>query len=186
MMNWSSLPPELQEKILILIPSCSIAQCKQVCKSWKHIIETRLNKNMFGEVPKFVEKAETTIDVGDLGIDEEFDILDANENNIVIESEDRYNRDNHIDLMVYNLVTKDAWRIGSIGPLANESEDQLSTYMNKTLLVIYYKSDINLLRSRHKVLKVFSLETKEIVFEDIVPDTVSVHIHWSYFYFYAF
>ena len=164
-MNWSSLPSELQEKILTLVPSRSIPQCKQVCKSWKDIIETRLNKNMFGEVSKFVEKVET-IEVGDLGDDgneREFELWGACENN---------NRDNYINLMIYNLVTKDTCRIGSIGPLANESEGVLYFHISKTLFAICYKSDINLLRSEHKVLKVFSLETKEIVFEDIVPDTV--------------
>ena len=173
-MNWSTLPSELQEKILTLVPSRSIPQCKQVCKSWKDIIETRLNKNMFGEVSKFVEKVET-IEVGDLGDDgneREFELWGACENNIVIKSDDRYNRDNYINLMVYNLVTKDTCRIGSIGPLANESEGVLYFHISKTLFAICYKSDINLLRSEHKVLKVFSLETKEIVFEDIVPDTV--------------
>ena len=107
MMNWSTLPSELQEKILTLVPSRSIPQCKQVCKSWKDIIETRLKKNMFGEVSKFVEKVET-IEVGDLGDDgneREFELWGACENNIVIKSDDRYNRDNYINLMVYNLVT---------------------------------------------------------------------------------
>ena len=73
---------------------------------------------MFGEVSKFVEKVET-IEVGDLGDDgneREFELWGACENNIVIKSDDRYNRDNYINLMVYNLVTKDTWRIGSIGP----------------------------------------------------------------------
>ena len=51
---------------------------------------------MFGEVSKFVEKVET-IEVGDLGDDgneREFELWGACENNIVIKSDDRYNRDN--------------------------------------------------------------------------------------------
>ena len=168
-MNWSSFPLELQEKILIQLPSCSIPQCKQVCKSWKDFIETKLNKNMFGEVPKFVKTVET-IEVVDLGVDgkeREFDMLNVFENNIVFQSDDEYNREDYINLMVYNLVTRDTWTVGSIGPLAKED-----TSINKTLLAINYKSNINLVRLGHKVLKVFSLETKAVVFEDIVPDTL--------------
>ena len=99
MMNWSSFPLELQEKILIQLPSCSIPQCKQVCKSWKDFIETRLNKNMFGEVPKFVKTVET-INVVDLGIDgkgRKFDLLNVFENNIVFQSDDEYNREDYIN-----------------------------------------------------------------------------------------
>ena len=73
--------------------------------------------------------------------------------------------------MVYNLVTRDAWTVGSIGPLVKKGR-YLDTSINKTLLAINYKSNINLVKLGHKVLKVFSLETKAVVFEDIVPDSL--------------
>ena len=168
-MNWSSLPLELQEKILIYLPRVSVPQCRQVCKSWKNFIETRLNKNMFGEVPKYV-KTEETIEVDVVGNKRKCYIKAVFENNVVFLSDDTYNRKNYQNLMVYNVVSKDTWRMGNIGPISNGRFAELYVYINKTLLAICYKSDINLLGIGHKILKVFSMDTKEILFEDMFPD----------------
>ena len=173
-MDWSSLPNELQEKILSCLPASSIPQCKQVCKSWKDFIETRLNKNMFGEVPKYVKTVET-IRLRDLGVLEKrrsgFCVKALFENNLVLSCDDRYNRKNYIHLLVFNVVTKDSWKVGNIGPLEkNMFEKDIYVYINKTLLAICYRSDNKQLDSEHKVLKVYSLEAKEIIFEEILLD----------------
>ena len=181
MMEWSSLPPELRVKIFLYLQGGSLHKCRQVCKTWnnfileniwgsqdaREVLEMKLKDNMFGEESNYVEASET-IEVGDLGVvgdKSNCKIEAAFENFVVLSSDDTYRRKNYINVKVYNVVTKDIWRVGNFGPLFPEDNClTLAVDLSKSLLSIVYGSDAC------STINVFSVDTKEIIFEEVFSE----------------
>jgi len=100
------------------------------------------------------------------------------ENHVVLVSDDTENLESHINVKVFNVVTKDTWTVGNFGPLWVDYDDILVS-ISKTLLSITFLSHFNEDGDACYDLKLFSMETREILLEDELYNIGCVRVDLS-------
>ena len=176
------LPRSIVIQVFSKLSGGTLHKCRQVCHSWNNFILENVWGSKYGK--KMIEsRLEENKSVEDLKYDINKEILDIGVKNlyicascqdhVVFMSPDSFKRRKYIDLFVYNMKTKDIWKVAKSDPLrlqVNGSIYKPQVLVNESILAVHcilQRSNQNdMIYNGVDSIKVWSMQTKELMFDE--------------------
>ena len=175
------LPRSIVIQIFGQLSGGTLHKCRQVSHGWnnfilenvwgskygKKMIERRLEKNKSVKDLKY----DNTQELVDIGV-KNLHICASFQDHVVFTSPDSFKRRKYLDLFVYNLKTKNIWKVAKLGPLrfqVNGSIYRPQVLVNESILAVHCilqrVSPSDIIYNAVDSIKVWSMQTKELMLD---------------------